>query len=54
LAKPAISTTGVEEGEAPKPAIPITGKQAGEGESKPAISIARHQGRAMEKLLRKA
>jgi predicted transcriptional regulator len=40
LAKPAISTTGVEEDEAPKPAIPITGKQAGEDESKPAISIA--------------
>jgi predicted transcriptional regulator len=40
LAKPAISTTSVEEGEAPKPAIPITGKQAREDESKPAISIA--------------
>ena len=33
LAKPAISTTGVEEGEALKPAIPITGKQAGKDES---------------------
>src|SRR5271166_3460056 len=40
LAKPAISTTGIEEGEAPKPAISITWKQAGEDESKPAISIA--------------
>jgi len=39
LAKPAIPTTGVEEGAAAKPAISITGKQAGQDESKPAISI---------------
>src|SRR6516225_4107009 len=39
LAKPAILTTGDEEGADAKPAIPITGNQAGQDESKPAISI---------------
>jgi hypothetical protein len=39
LAKPAISTTGVEEGAAAKRAIAITRKMAGQDESKPAISI---------------
>jgi hypothetical protein len=39
LAKPAISTAGVEEGEAAKPAISITGKLAEKSEPKPAISI---------------
>ena len=39
LAKPAIVTTGDEEGAGAKPAIPITGNQAGQDESKPAISI---------------
>jgi transposase len=40
LPKPAISTAGFEDGEAPKPAISITGNLAGKEESKPAISIA--------------
>jgi transposase len=39
LAKPAISTTGVEEGAGAKPAISITGNQAEQDEPKPAISI---------------
>ena len=39
LAKPAILTTGDEEGAGAKPAIPITGNQPGQDESKPAISI---------------
>jgi transposase len=39
LSKPAISTTGFEDGQSPKPAISITGNLAGK-ESKPAISIA--------------
>src|SRR6516225_5391293 len=39
LAKPAILTTGDEEGAGAKPAIPITGNQAGKDEAKPAISI---------------
>jgi hypothetical protein len=40
LSKPAISTTGFEDGQSPKPAISITGNLAGKRESKPAISIA--------------
>ena len=39
LAKPAIVTTGDEEGAGAKPAIPITGNQAGQDDSKPAIPI---------------
>jgi predicted transcriptional regulator len=40
LSKPAISTTGFEDGHSPKPAISITGNLAEKRAAKPAISIA--------------